>query len=211
MKNIDIKIPNIANKLAKAKFSRSRPFGIESHNFQLFAPLSMEKVTKFENKYRIVLPPEYRAFITQIGNGGAGPAYGLFPLDKALKCRISETPETKVPDDILEKPFAHTQAYNPDEDEELSELFERADRGEISEEELDLLLLYQTSGTLTLCHEGCGYLHRLIVNGPARGQMLLDGYVSGQGYFPLDVTFLEWYERWIDSTLAGHSGIWWLY
>ena len=63
--------------------------------------------------------------------------------------------------------------------------------------------LYQTAGTLVLCHEGCGYLHLLVVTGPARGQMWLDGRCSDQGFVPLGVGFLDWYERWLDEAMAG--------
>jgi hypothetical protein len=48
------------------------------------------------------------------------------------------------------------------------------------------------------------------VTGPARGQMWMDGRCSDQGFFPLGVRFLDWYERWLDSTLAGGGGVWWM-
>lgn len=37
---------------------------------------------RFEARYNVKLPPEYVFFITQVGNGGAGPYYGLYPLEK---------------------------------------------------------------------------------------------------------------------------------
>ena len=33
---------------------------------------------------------------------------------------------------------------------------------------------------------------------------------SDQGFFPLGVGFSDWYERWLDSTLAGGDGVWWM-
>ena len=66
------------------------------------------------------------------------------------------------------------------------------------------------AGTLVLCHEGCGYLHLLVVTGPTRGQMWLDAQCSDGGIVPLGVDFLDWYERWLDDTLAGGHGTWWL-
>jgi len=66
-----------------------------------------------------------------------------------------------------------------------------------------------TAGTLTLCHEGCCYEHFLVVTGPGRGQMWLNGRAGDFGFSPMGVDFLGWYERWLDSTLAGGDGIWW--
>jgi hypothetical protein len=30
------------------------------------------------------------------------------------------------------------------------------------------------------------------------------------GYVPLEVGFLDWYERWLDNALAGGDGAWWM-
>jgi hypothetical protein len=40
--------------------------------------------------------------------------------------------------------------------------------------------------------------------------MWLDATVSDGGYVPLDVCFLDWYEKWLDNALAGGDGVWWM-
>jgi hypothetical protein len=40
--------------------------------------------------------------------------------------------------------------------------------------------------------------------------MWLDATVSDGGYVPLNVDFLEWYEKWLDNALAGGDGVWWM-
>ena len=55
-------------------------FGSEAHGFRTHPPLSEKAVREFEAQHRVTLPPEYRGFLIQVGNGGAGPAYGLFKL-----------------------------------------------------------------------------------------------------------------------------------
>ncbi len=56
-------------------------FGASSHRYQLYPVLSVQAVEAYEAKYNIKLPSEYKFFITYVGNGGAGPDYGIDPLD----------------------------------------------------------------------------------------------------------------------------------
>ena len=44
--------------------------------------LSKEEMEFFEKYLHIKLPNEYKQFLTEIGNGGAGPCQGVLPLDK---------------------------------------------------------------------------------------------------------------------------------
>jgi hypothetical protein len=129
----------------------------------------------------------------------------MFPLAKALIYQREQLAR-----DFLSSPFPYTKAYNPYEDLRLESFYQRCQRGEVSIEEFERKKLRETTGTLTLCHEGCGYLHLLVVTGRARGQMWLDGTVSDGGYVPLEVDFLDWYEQWLDNALAGGDGLWWM-
>ena len=70
----------VTTSLAKLRPFSDRVFGAGEHCFKLNAPPSEQEVQRFEALHRIQLPPDYRRFITIIGNGGAGPTYGFFPL-----------------------------------------------------------------------------------------------------------------------------------
>ena len=199
------RIAGLPGKLKEAKARDSWPFGAEQHCFRLEPVLTEPQVVDFEARWRIQLPAEYCAFITQVGNGGAGPAYGLFPLEEAVSYR-----GPNVPADFLASPFPYQKLYNPYEDPKLSEYWEKARKGQVSKEEYEIRKFKEVTGTLVLCHEGCGYLHLLVVTGAARGQMWLDATVSDGGYVPLDVGFLDWYEQWLDNSLAGGDGVWWM-
>ncbi len=48
--------------------------------FVLQPPLAEADVLNFEHQHGVHLPADYRDFLTQIGNGGAGLYYGIFPL-----------------------------------------------------------------------------------------------------------------------------------
>ncbi|HEX6368174.1 MAG TPA: SMI1/KNR4 family protein [Longimicrobium sp.] len=201
---LEAALDRIAEKVRRAR--DARPFGAESGGMpELNPPLAMDEVAAIEARLGITFPEEYRGFVTRVGDGGAGPAYGLFRLTTALR----ETKADTHPQ-LLATPFPHVRTYNPDTDPEVIAFWDRADRGEVSEEEQSFQSLREGAGTLPLCDEGCGYLHLLVVTGPARGTMWVDNRGVDAGFAPLDVTFLEWYERWIDDVLAGGRGTWWL-
>jgi hypothetical protein len=118
----------------------------------------------------------------------------------------------ELPDDVVAGVFPFTKPYNPYDDPALADYWEREAQGELSDEDdagRTASKAREIAGTLVLCDEGCGYLHLLIVNGPALGQIWLDGTVSDEGYAPLGAGFLDWYERWLDDVLTGGDGVWW--
>ena len=56
--------------------------GAEKHHYE-FAPVAaMSAVRDFEKRHHIRLPAAYVEFLTQVGNGGAGPDYGLYSLEE---------------------------------------------------------------------------------------------------------------------------------
>jgi hypothetical protein len=69
---------------AKAVDKYCYQFGAKSHQYQWNPPASVEEVEEFEQKIGVRLPEEYRDFLLLAGNGGAGPYYGLFSLQKIL-------------------------------------------------------------------------------------------------------------------------------
>jgi hypothetical protein len=81
-------------------------FGSERHAYRFNPPLSPQEVQSFEAVHDVSLPTPYRRFVTELGNGGAGPFYGVLPLELEL-------PE-------LLQPFPFTQVSTlPDGDEEV--------------------------------------------------------------------------------------------
>jgi hypothetical protein len=66
--------------LTRLHHVRPAVFGSDHHKFALNEPLPESAVSMFERDLSIQLPNEYRSFITGVGDGGAGPFYGVFPL-----------------------------------------------------------------------------------------------------------------------------------
>jgi len=68
-----------------------RVFGSEKkgsgwgHGYQ-FNPVIEERLLgSLEHKYGVQLPPDYREFLTQVGDGGSGPYYGIKTLAEAAQ------------------------------------------------------------------------------------------------------------------------------
>jgi hypothetical protein len=202
---LDAALERIAEKLRQAQAAGAQPFGAEQHGMRLRPPLAPDNAAAAEARLGVALPEDYRAFVTRVGDGGAGPAYGMFSLDDALRrSGVDRVPE------LLRLPFRHVERYEPEEDEEWNAFWDRVVEGEVGEAEKREWPLWERRGALELCDEGCGYLHFLVVTGPARGTMWIDHRSSSAGFEPLRVTFLEWYERWLDDALRGGRGTWWI-
>ena len=72
---------------ADSDFSR---FGADSHKYQLKPPASEERIAAFETHFDISLPEGYRNFLLWMGNGGAGPFYGLYSLEASEPCQLCD-------------------------------------------------------------------------------------------------------------------------
>jgi hypothetical protein len=57
-----------------------RVFDSTRHRYDLNPPLGEAELRAFEERHDLTLPPDYRYFLREIGNGGLGPYYGISPL-----------------------------------------------------------------------------------------------------------------------------------
>src|SRR5262245_48952774 len=85
-------------------------FGEDSHRYELHKPLLEEEVLGFEGEHGVRLPDDYRQFLTRVGNGGAGPYYGLFRLGE-MDDGFDYGPWGDFVGH-LSSPFPHTNAWN---------------------------------------------------------------------------------------------------
>lgn len=173
-------------------------FGAKSHRYQLGRPLAQEKLQYYEQQHGVALPYEYRRFLMEIGHGGAGPFYGLFPLDSR------DTEFLNMFGGDLRKPFQWTTSFNPDEWELGRNL---RDLEGVEWDENGRYAGMFLPGALYLCHCGCAIRIFLIVCGPCEGEIWRDSQADGGGIFPeVDergnrLGFLDWYEQWLDNSL----------
>jgi hypothetical protein len=60
-----------------------RRFGASHHRYALAPPLGAAALAVLEAQLGAALPDELRDFAAEVGAGGAGPGYGIVPLDRA--------------------------------------------------------------------------------------------------------------------------------
>lgn len=177
-------------------------FGSKQHKYLFNKTKSENEVIDFEKRNKIKLPIDYRGFLLEIGNGGAGPYYGLEPIENGLFSDLDYKHKSDLND--LSKPFPHTEHWN-------------LDFGEVTEENEDEYLeqkdeeYYQNkwvNGILRVSNLGCGVSMNLVVNEKEYGNLWVDDRCNEQGIYPNPynenrdrIIFIDWYENWIDNEL----------
>jgi hypothetical protein len=202
----------VTETLACLKKARANVFGADSHGFRLNLPLPEEDVAAFEQLHKITLPQDYREFLISIGNGGAGPFYGLYPLgtmDDNFGFKVWQENDGLV--GILSEAFPLDQEWN-----DLSALPEE-DLPDRDQSEYDRQIevfdkIYWNSslvnGAIPICHEGCALRIWLVVTGVQAGCIWEDRRSEYGGLSRLRLadgspaTFAPWYDEWMNACLA---------
>jgi hypothetical protein len=186
-------------------------FGASVHQFVLDEPLSVSEIEVFERRHCILLPEDYRWFITNAGNGGAGPYYGVFPLGAMDDGNeISSWEEGHAIVGSLAEPFPHDAAWNDlslEPADDLAESDEAAYEAQLESFEEAYFSPRVTQGAIPICHLGCAHRVWLVISGAERGHLWLDKRADREGLEPIAgaqnkrTSFLEWYQNWVDSSL----------
>jgi len=193
-------------------------FGAGGHGWRLEPPLTAPELRDLEGQLGVELPGEYRSFLAEASAGGAGPAYGLFPVRRRDGRWRWEGDGGDLTDlQALSQPFPHTHAFNPADglpalpargEYDSAEAYEAAEDAYWARRDDVVFRPEHSIGLLYLCHLGCACREGLVVSGPARGQMWADDTASDVGFYPLadqdgaPLGFARWYRRWLDSAEA---------
>jgi hypothetical protein len=215
-------VPKIVDGLrflreADRKFS---VFGANGHEYKLRSRLDEAMVVEFERRYSLRLPDDYRRFVIEVGNGGAGPYYGIHGLDE-----LYETQEDYWNDLSKPFPYRHQWAGPPDllkaiEEADAYESGDEDRRGELIDE---YWRLASRDGSINICDYGCNLRFLLIVKGPELARIWFDATPDLAGYSPVAINpappierygkwcitdydtpeesrvgFAEWYHCWLD-------------
>jgi hypothetical protein len=188
-------------------------FGSNGHQYRLNPPIAIATVEKIEKTHKVSLPEEYKYFVTVVGNGGAGPYYGVFPFGEQddLRGFCNWNQGSLVGD--LSKKFPHSDAWNLPQtfwaeapDPGPGTPIEEEDRlNEAWDEKLDALYWNPEimNGAIPICHLGCAIRQWLVINGKQRGFVWHDDRSDNKGVYPVrdlrgsQMTFGEWYMAWL--------------
>jgi hypothetical protein len=205
----DFDISAVEAAISRLREIQAEVFGADGHRFQMNPALPESEAAEFEQDHKIALPSDYRQFLTGLGNGGAGPFYGVFPLgfmDDNFDLRPWQENDGVVGN--LLKPFPFQDEWNdlsgqPDADllrrdtKEYDRQIEQFDARYWSSELM--------SGAIPICHEGCGLRIWLVVTGEQAGKLWEDRRSEYAGFRPVRVadgsvaTFSQWYKEWLDN------------
>ncbi|WP_329375989.1 SMI1/KNR4 family protein [Streptomyces sp. NBC_01351] len=96
---MDSRISRIRSKLAKVPYQAQRSYsvGAERHQFRVGPRVSPARADDFEAEHHIELPSAYRKFLLELGGSGAGPFYGLLPLEECRLFTMDRQPPDGTP------------------------------------------------------------------------------------------------------------------
>jgi len=202
--------------------SQREIFGARHHDYQLNPCLSEVEVARLEDRYGIRLLEDYRRFLLEIGNGGAGPYYGVFKLgehdDGWGHCAWEDgfllgdpaapfpyQAPWNLPDTFWSQAPSQEGGMDDDAFDEANEAWNA---------HLDELYWNpaRMNGAIPLCHLGCALRQWLVVTGSERGNIWQDDRVDEGGIYPVSVgerrrvTFSEWYLAWLDGAIRSFGG-----
>ncbi|RFP66539.1 SMI1/KNR4 family protein [Hymenobacter lapidiphilus] len=188
---------------ARAADTDLKVFGADSHHYQLQEPVAEAALQQVEADYGIRLPEAYRCFMREVGNGGAGPFYGIYPLGHGLNGLVDD------PAQYLRQPCRLQPGMTDAQWKELTRAIE--EEQDMADEAFERAMGELYAGLLPLGDQGCANYHALVLNGPFAGRVV---NVSWERYLPgfaYEANFLDWYERWLDEVIADEQAGWFGY
>jgi hypothetical protein len=202
-------IERIKEKLTQLRQSDTKLWVTDAnmHKYQLSPPLSEEVIANWEARAQVKLPEEYRLFLRELGEGPAGPGFGMRKLTE-----MNLTPYLKEPFPLIE-PFLGLGSIDTSK-------LDREQEWEAYKKFVDEWDKIPDGGILYLTDYGCDIYGGLVLNGKYRGQIWICESNSPSycpfGYavhlhdpdqdpcadIPKDFTFFQWYEHWLDGALT---------
>lgn len=197
-----------------------RLFGASTHRYALAPPVEPQLVEAVETALGAPLPEGYGRFLTELGDGGAGPYYGVLPLEGSVLRAAAMTgrrvPKGTPASELVEGlpafvrdfpleadvDFAEVVGAPTDWDEQVA-LLEADPDYEARWDELrdEHRASPFDGGWIPISDYGCGDLLFLVLRGPRRGTVWANGLDSATGLYSLEVGFEELYERWLGDAL----------
>ncbi len=184
-------------KQARQMDSQYEMFGASTHQYRLNPPVDWTFLCGVEKKYHFTLPKDYVQFITEIGDGGAGPGYGIYPFGNFM--REGKTPRIEKSQEAYRNRLARPFTPQPMQSEEAKLLAEEFgfDKESYEKNPGEYFMDENNDGFLDLGTRGCEWNFGLIISGERYGQVFdtdREGIYRFTAY-----SFREFYQKWLDS------------
>ena len=191
-------------KQAQCMDSQLKMFGADAHQYKLGSPVDLSFVRTIEEAYHFRFPEDYVQFITEVGDGGAGPGYGLYPFGYYCT-EVKNIKEAKARERYLhglgkelqllpiEPKWLEDFCISREEYEKNPEKYFQGGRGSFNWDN-DTPYGFFHLGTY-----GCWRDFGLITAGERYGQVFIH---DTEGAFELEArSFQEFYQNWLNSIL----------
>lgn len=206
-------VDRVRRELAELRANRSaRPHarGAAALRLDPHPPIPEAELAALEAGHGIRLPADYRAFLTQVGDGGAGPWQGLLPVREAIRQSLENSPGG------LTDTFRHGRTYRlPDGVYRWFQFREPEKRAYVPFDGEEAGSPAFVAGSLVIAHGrpkgGTARCYRLVLTGPERARVWWDDRARIGALGPCEaysvhlrqVGFREWMLAWLEDCRIG--------
>jgi Leucine-rich repeat (LRR) protein len=176
-------------------FGSNEPWG--GHQYLLNPTINELELTIFESSNNIKLPEDYKSFLSNICNGGAGPFYGLYSLEVGID-EANRLSNIENITNSFSKNFPISKQETDNFIKYYYQCIEDGEDDEIIYPEVPEVL----TGVIFLSQYGCGWSYCLVIKGEMKGTV----WLHGDYFYPIFDkekiwTFSDWYEDWLDKSI----------
>lgn len=167
-------------------------FGSSQHHYRLNPSPSSSELRQAEEKLGVPLPQSLHEFYRQIGNGDAGPNYGIFRLKQLASelVGVFEIFDDPVNLALLKSPYLGRDYYY--------EIAKRKDSRLHGDGLYDPT--EQPAGLLPISELGCDGYVCIVVSGPNIGNVTY--FHTEHGVIDKELSFVEYYRKWVTAELS---------
>lgn len=184
------------NALASREDPQCVIFGANHHRYRFQPVATAQEIAQAQATLGVSFPDSYIQYLTKLGNGGAGPDYGIYSLDEMQ--HHSQY--------LLHQPLLGTPMLHPDM--ALTEWHEIAEGLDALDEDakIDAFFGKLMQGTIVLGTQGCSVDTLLMCSGENAGEVIYFNWEIGADFalphftgMQFDEWMIGYYEKLLDG------------
>lgn len=212
-----VKITELIN-LAREADKNCKEFGANKHRYKLNPVIPLSQIRDFEKRHKIKFPQGYVDFLTQVGNGGAGPDYGIYSLEEVefqnyynhsnAICHytlVKNRPDYyTLPYTVEGKEIMFNSQFIKEKWDDLNNKLDLADKSG-NDAEYDKIYIEAYNGLLEIVNSGCTGCVMLICDGDMCGEVLDFSHELDFMPSPLHMTFEDWMIKHFENVIEKYK------